>query len=631
MSPTALCTAEIDSILPYPRAPDLDRRLAELCARLREAPLTHASGELFSRASRAFETLADDKANADFVFCLLCISRYSLANGDGPGTVGPASRAAVIAERLGDSLLLAKALKFAGNGHFESGSYVEAIGNLDLALGAARKAPDRSNEIDILSSIGLIHQSAGNYGAAVHTYEIGIELSERAGINPIVRGTILGNLANLKLQVQDYSASTVACQMAIAALPCPSGGVEKMVRALLECYYARALAELRQIPLARERANLAQQFAAAATPLTVMTADLVQGLVDVYDPTTRDIGLSRLQRAMNGCRNDAVSILSDALAIMVRGYEVAGQLEEAAMYLRELAHALRTKRECAALMQHRHHMRCIDPGPANDISLLRVVERQAHAINGKIASRQYREKSIQSLERLAVSTELRNDHTGLHIYRVGRLAALLADALGCDEEFVFDIELAGRLHDIGKIGIPDWVILKRQRLTSAESAIMNEHTTIGAELLARSGLPQIQVAREVARHHHEHWDGTGYPAGLVGEAIPLSARIFAHVDLFDDLTHARPYKPDLPLQEALMKVMQASGSTLDPGITPVFIALIRRLNKQYGDLDEYLGHAARQSVVFQGASAILRALHTSGDPAPGDSSLQQSKTPGQRH
>lgn len=149
---------------------------------------------------------------------------------------------------------------------------------------------------------------------------------------------------------------------------------------------------------------------------------------------------------------------------------------------------------------------------------------------------------IEILERLARAAEFRDDDTGQHTVRVGRVAARLAQILMVESEEVELIRRAAPLHDVGKIGVPDAILLKEGRLTPEERAVMRTHTMIGARILSGSQSPLLQMAERIATTHHEHWDGAGYPAGLAADDIPLEGRIVAVADVFDSLTHERPYK-----------------------------------------------------------------------------------------
>jgi HD-GYP domain-containing protein (c-di-GMP phosphodiesterase class II) len=153
---------------------------------------------------------------------------------------------------------------------------------------------------------------------------------------------------------------------------------------------------------------------------------------------------------------------------------------------------------------------------------------------------------------------------------VGELAATLAARLGGDDEFVAHIRLAAPLHDVGKLGVPDAILLKRGRLTDDERSVMETHTTKGAAILAGSAFPVLGLAEQIALTHHERWDGTGYPARLGGDAIPVAGRIVAVADVFDALTHARPYKPAWPIERAVAEIVSGGGTQFDPHVVRAF-------------------------------------------------------------
>jgi putative two-component system response regulator len=164
--------------------------------------------------------------------------------------------------------------------------------------------------------------------------------------------------------------------------------------------------------------------------------------------------------------------------------------------------------------------------------------------------------------------------------------------------------MAARLHDIGKIAIPDRILLTSEELKAVEKQIMSTHTTVGAELLSNSNIPQLRIAEEIARHHHEWWDGTGYPSKLSGKRIPIHARIVALADVFDALTHGRPYAPAWPIDRALEEIRQRRGTQFDPDLTDTFLALIDDLRREHADLDAFLGEASRNSPFLQARDKI---------------------------
>ena len=167
----------------------------------------------------------------------------------------------------------------------------------------------------------------------------------------------------------------------------------------------------------------------------------------------------------------------------------------------------------------------------------------------------------ETLLRLAMAAEFKDDDTGSHIIRIGYLSEALALRLGCRIEFASLLRKAAPMHDIGKVGIPDTILKKEGPLGPEERLVMNRHAEIGARLLGQSRIPVFQMAAEIAASHHERFDGKGYPQGLAGEEIPLSARITSIVDIFDALTMDRVYRPAFGLEQALALTRQAPSFT----------------------------------------------------------------------
>lgn len=188
-------------------------------------------------------------------------------------------------------------------------------------------------------------------------------------------------------------------------------------------------------------------------------------------------------------------------------------------------------------------------------------------------TRDLEEARFEIVDRLAMAAEYRDDTTGEHTARVGQAAALVARELDLDDEFAELIRRAAPLHDVGKLGISDAILLKQGSLTPVEFEVMKIHAQIGGEILGRSRSRLLQLAEEIALTHHERWDGSGYPTGLKGDAIPISGRIVAIVDVFDVLTHHRPYKDAWPVEDALAEIYAVSGRHFDPQIVSAFTAL----------------------------------------------------------
>jgi hypothetical protein len=205
----------------------------------------------------------------------------------------------------------------------------------------------------------------------------------------------------------------------------------------------------------------------------------------------------------------------------------------------------------------------------------RQLANSARSLERKVAERTHEldEARSETLQLLAVAVEYRDDDTFEHAERVGMLAAEIGARLGLRAEQIRRLREAAPLHDVGKIAIPDRILLKRGSLTGEEHRVMEAHAALGARLLARSSSPVLQMAAVIAATHHEWWNGTGYPSGLVGERIPIVGRVVAVADVFDALTHERPYKPAWPVNQAMARIKRASGSQFDPRVVAAFLAV----------------------------------------------------------
>ena len=190
-------------------------------------------------------------------------------------------------------------------------------------------------------------------------------------------------------------------------------------------------------------------------------------------------------------------------------------------------------------------------------------------------TRELEDSQLEALSRLALAAEYRDDQTGEHTRRVGQMSAFIARAIGLSDTEVELIRQAAPLHDIGKIGIPDAILLKPGRLTPAEFEVMKTHTEIGARILSGSRFPLMQLAAEIAQSHHESWDGRGY-YGQVAEDIPLASRIVTVADAFDALTHDRPYRPATTIQKAMEELRREAGRQFDPQLVAALSGLLER-------------------------------------------------------
>jgi putative two-component system response regulator len=232
-----------------------------------------------------------------------------------------------------------------------------------------------------------------------------------------------------------------------------------------------------------------------------------------------------------------------------------------------------------------------------------ALKRQNEQLEQKVAERthQLQASRIEIIWRLASAAEFRDEKTGSHVVRVAHYCQIVAEALGQTRQFVETLFLSAPLHDLGKIGIPDAILHKPEKLTDEERRIVQTHCEIGARILSAprpsqqmlffnrgtspgGGFfveedPVLQMAREIAASHHERWDGNGYPRGLAGDDIPLSARITAIADVYDALRSARPYKNALPPEVALQSIRLEAGKHFDPKVCEAFVRSWERIEE----------------------------------------------------
>jgi len=217
-----------------------------------------------------------------------------------------------------------------------------------------------------------------------------------------------------------------------------------------------------------------------------------------------------------------------------------------------------------------------------------IIQRRSAWLERKVseATEAVRSREYETLLRLAKAGEYRDEETGNHILRIARYSRLIAQGLGLPPATCEVIEIAAPMHDIGKIGIPDHVLLKPGPLTDAERTVMRRHVHIGHEILKGSPSMFLQCGAEIALAHHERWDGAGYPGGLAGAAIPLPARIVMVADVFDALISMRPYKTAWQFLDALDYIKRHAGAQFDPDCARAFLEArdeVRAIARQLAD------------------------------------------------
>lgn len=465
-----------------------------------------------------------------------------------------------------------------------------ALEHSSEAMQIAQAAGLRVAEAAVWTDFGTALQAAGLVRQADSRFAHALELLE--GIDePRMRANIWASRCQLASHFSeaDYRAAAHACEQALHYSELsPLRSRDAMVCTAL-CN-AAALAILRNETDAARR-HLAD--AAARRNLGTRPRWLIAVLEAMLAVRLHNTAAdrARVEALLTGSTAPARAYVIETYSILAAMYTAMGEGQHAYEALTKLS-AERANALWAALSDPR--ALGAHPGPGTG------------ALPPDMAA-------LGMLERLAITAELRDDSTGKHCYRVGRLTMLLARRAGVDADTAAHFDIAARLHDIGKFAIPDAILLKPDRLNGAEMRLMRTHTTIGANLLGKTSGDVLHLATQVARHHHECWDGSGYPDGLAGEHIPHVSRIVSLADVYDALTHVRPYKAAWSHQETMAYIRSMRGKQFDPVLTDHFVGM---MEEAAGDLGRFLADlevGAGDSAYVVAAARMADALRA--DPA----------------
>jgi putative two-component system response regulator len=564
--------------------------------------------------SAAFEKLqavAVEHASEQIAEALLKVAHYYFKASNPMAGIAPALEAEKVALAIAERPLLRRALLLRGVLLMDTANLPEATQCFSQALELAHDLGDVRAECMVWNNLGVLLMAGSLTADARACFERIVALSADTPTLGDMRSTAVANAALASYHERDFTRSYQLCRQSLQDFEDPQGPADAYARAILDSTFARVLTALGDIDLARQHAMSARKFAASSQMLRAeLAAEVALGLTEV-ESNAVDVGLTRIQRMTGMSRAKVRSDLVDTLTAAVSAYERAGQPDVALMYLHELLTLNKESKAKQVLMHHHQHVarlnrtQRVEPDAVDN-----QLRWQQGTLRGKLATAdRERIKNLgQLVEQQALAAERLDDTTGEHCYRVGRLASILGREVGLEDDVCFLVDLAARLHDIGKLIVPDAILLKPGKLTPGEREIMETHTVAGWEILGQTNIPQMHIAQEIARHHHERWDGTGYPDRLATTSIPIAARVSALADVFDALTHKRPYKEAWPVADALAEIKRLRGRQFDPELTDIFLDLVPRLQREHGDLDRFLAEEAKHSPFIQARERIARAL-----------------------
>jgi putative two-component system response regulator len=596
---------------------DIKTALARLSVELRDR-LTSGSPEsrdFFMSTVRALSRMKGSGHAELRIGCFFECGHYFYTSGYPGAAIQTAKYVASLARKIGTRDWMRKAETLLGVTYADTGSVSEAIVHYARALDIARELGDANGVTIVLVNIGVAFNYAGLFREAIPILVRAKELAEVSPSMQVVLSRAQGNLAQSYLYTNDFEKGIREVEASLVGSGEPTNADEALSRTVREATYAQLAIELGRKDLARRRVLLCKKYAhQSGTLRSVLVSRMTDALYGVF---YKQPGEQLLE--LEKCAQEALTLPAQRqqiLTVLVKALDASGESRKALDILQVLLRDLSTARHSTIRLLLSLQGETVEFLQETDLqeSLASLKTREL-MLRAKVAEANLAEAQLDMLDRFATSADLKEEASGEHGYRVGRLSSLLAEEMGWDRESCRSLDIAARLHDIGKIGIPDRVLLASESLKEAERHLMCSHTLIGSELLARSNIPQLQRAEEIARCHHEWWNGEGYPAKLRGERIPIHARIVALADVFDAMTHGRPYETAWPIERALEQIRGLRGTQFDPELTDRFIALVERLRRDHDDLDEFLGRGARNSPFLQARRRIRELV--SADPGTG--------------
>jgi putative two-component system response regulator len=493
---------------------------------------------------------------------------------------------------------------------------------VEFALRAAVIATELDDQMGVAAAFSNMTAALYTMGLYREAISVALRVIKRFKPNPNCGNFVAiarTNMASAALALQHFSLAAESAKEACESQGLPRDALGVLNRVIGEGVWLKSAIGLNDDEAVAERLKMIRGLSDAfKSPRLQLNRELAEAAHEIYAGNLT-VAVAKLLEMLKHSK-DVPGIYRDNLVLLVRAYEKGQDHAGALIYLGELVEFLGQSHVNAVrgkLEVIRERIQTPMPGKDDAREVIMAIQNlpgsQREAID--VPESLYRD----ALERLAVSAELREDSFGRHAYRVGKLSGLLANALGFGHRFTEEVELAARLHDIGKLGIPDGLLMKPGKLTDAEFTVMQRHTTIGAQILQQCSHPAFRLAEQISLHHHEKWDGTGYPKGLKGDNIPEVARISALADVYDALTHARAYKHAWTHAEAVLEIERTAGTHFEPRMVDAFVKLVEHLRRAHGDrFDHFLAEAGDSSTFIQARDKMHAMLNEMEPIAPGE-------------
>jgi putative two-component system response regulator len=529
----------------------------------------------------------------------------------------PAALAVMLARDIDERALLRKALTVQAVILYSTNNPGDALTALSEALEIAEGIGDALGKVAVWNNLGAAFYEAALYADSRDCFERATRLATGSPALRSVKSVAQANVAVCCLHMEEFEVGLDSIRNAVGLEHSPTTLAEILNRVFAEGTYTRLLLAMGRVAEASERAQIAKELALKAKSVRAdISAACSEGLVEVYSGLG-DVGLSRGMAALEKARAIKPE-LRETLLALVQAHEKAGRPDRALALHRELTLHIRKAQHDSIVRHQQLHLQQIEGGNQFPEHLLQGKEAE---LSDKIAAQTAGTKQGDLLEQIAFTAEMRDDPTGEHCYRVAKLASLLARTLGQSDDACETIDLAARLHDIGKVGIPDSLMQKPQPLSEGERQILQTHAATGADLLSKTKVSYSELASDIARHHHERWDGNGYPEGISGSAIPLAARIVCLCDSYDALTHEKAYRRAFTSDEAISEILRLRELQFDPHLVDLFVPMIMSLRREHENLDDFLGAAARETALN---AARLKIAESLAKPIEGMEQLNQS-------